>query len=319
MRAIAVLLLVMYHVIGSNGAAGLGQEYPEPLRLFADFLIDIRMPFFAFIAGYVYGLRPMAPGHYPAFIQGKFRRLYVPGAIAAALYAICAGSVDAESARSLGDFWEIFFFPYVHYWFLQGILVIFVVFGAVDAASRSRAAIPAFLLACALSLADPYVPGNPMSVNQAIYLAPFFLLGLVFVRHRSVFTGAPTLLATACLIVVLICSAINLSVLQETGRLSMDRQDLQSLAMGLSICLLAILVLPHVAQFELLGPYAFTIYLYHVFGTAGMRRALHAGGIESVPMHLVMGLAAGLILPVAIHVLADRHPATRRLVLGMRG
>lgn len=318
MRAVAVVLLVLYHVIGSNQGAGLNQGYPAPLRLFADFLIDIRMPFFAFIAGYVYGLRPIAPGQYQSFILGKLRRLYVPGAIAAALFALLSWLLHTGEARSLTDVWEIFFFPYVHYWFLQAVLMIFVLFGALDMLLRGRFTALVLAAACALSLCDPFVPGNPMSINQAIYLAPFFLLGLVFIRHQPVFAMAPGRVMAGAALIALAASAWNIHLFDTTGRLSMDRQDPQSLAMGLSTCLLAILILPRLAALEQIGPYAFTIYLYHIFGTAAMRMALHAAGIEALAAHLVLGLAAGIALPALLHVMAERHPLGRRWILGKR-
>ena len=44
MRGLAVLLLVSFHVIGATSDAGLQLDYPHPLRVFADLLIDLRMP-----------------------------------------------------------------------------------------------------------------------------------------------------------------------------------------------------------------------------------------------------------------------------------
>jgi hypothetical protein len=41
MRGLAVLLLVSFHVIGAASNAGLQLDYPHPLRLFADLLIDL--------------------------------------------------------------------------------------------------------------------------------------------------------------------------------------------------------------------------------------------------------------------------------------
>jgi fucose 4-O-acetylase-like acetyltransferase len=81
MRGIAMLLLVSDHVIGSDPKAGLELDYPHPLRLYADTLIHVRMPLFAFIAGYVFGLKPLTADRYAEFMQGKFRRLFIPGSI----------------------------------------------------------------------------------------------------------------------------------------------------------------------------------------------------------------------------------------------
>lgn len=318
MRAIAVFLLVAYHAIGSGPMSGLELDYPHPLRFFADFLIDLRMPFFAFIAGYVYGLRPIAPGGYGRFITGKFRRLYIPGAIAATLLVLFSGLTGAGSARTWADVWQIYFFPYAHYWFLQAILLIFVVFGAVDVALRGRFTLGLLALSTLPYLFAGFIPGNVMSINSAIYLLPFFLLGVVFIRYLPWIAKGRIWLIAGALLVSLVATADNLAALHEIGRLSLYRNDLQSLGMGLAVCTLAMLVLPRVARFETLGPYAFTIYLYHVFGTAAARALLQALGMTGVFPIFLISLLCGLVLPVVLHRMSERWGLTRRYVLGQK-
>ncbi|WP_299410216.1 acyltransferase family protein [uncultured Roseobacter sp.] len=318
MRAVAVFLLVAYHAIGSGPMSGLELDYPHPLRLFADFLIDLRMPFFAFIAGYVYGLRPIALGDYGSFITGKFRRLYIPGAIAATLMMIMAGLFESGSARTWADFWQVYFFPYAHYWFLQAILLIFVFFGALDMALRGRFTTVLLVLSVVPYLFAGFIPSNVMSINAAIYLLPFFLLGVVFIRHLPRIAQAAPWLTGLSVLVVIVATATNLSLLRASGELSLQRYDVQSLAMGLAVCMLAMLTLPRVARFEALGPYAFTIYLYHVFGTAGARDALQAFGITAVTPIFLTSIVCGIALPVVLHRLSERWGLTRRYILGKK-
>jgi surface polysaccharide O-acyltransferase-like enzyme len=106
--------------------------------------------------------------------------------------------------------------------------------------------------------------------------------------------------------------------LHETGKLSLARHDLQSLAAGLSACALAMLTLPRISRLEVLGPFALTIYLYHVFATSGMRQILHEFGISGIGVNFAFGTLAGLGVPVLLHLLADRYPLTRRYMLGKR-
>jgi glucan biosynthesis protein C len=68
-----------------------------------------------------------------------------------------------------------------------------------------------------------------------------------------------------------------------------------------------------------IGPFAFTIYLYHVFGTAGMHELLHWLGITQIPVLFFSSLAAGIGVPVAVHLTAKRFALTRRFVLGKSG
>lgn len=314
MRAVAVLLLVSYHVIGVDETSGLGLGYPHSLRLFADFFVDIRMPLFAFIAGYVHGLRPVSPGRYQAFLVGKFQRLLIPGAVAVTAFALAAGLVGNEFQRSLDGFWRIYVFPYAHFWFLQSIFLIFILLGAIEA--RFRDVLTPILLGLSMIL---YLAGAGLgitlfSLSGVSYLLPFFLLGRQFVRMKDLDRQRKAWLIGLSLAVIALTSLWNVAHLQTYGEFS-PRRDLQSLAMGLSFCLLAVLALPQINVLASLGPYAFTIYLYHVFGTSGARQALHAVGVRDIPITFAAGLAAGILLPVLLYSLAARDSRLRRLVL----
>lgn len=317
MRALAVFLLVSYHVIGVDRTSGLGLDYPHPLRIFADFFIDVRMPLFAFIAGYVYGLRPVAPGGYRVFLAGKFRRLLLPGAIATTGFALVAGFIGNEFQRDLGEFWKIYVFSYAHFWFLQSIFLIFVLIGAIE--SRISHTLTPFLLGLSmvLYLAEAGRGITLFSLYSGFYLLPFFLMGRQVVLLKQHIMQHARWLIGFSLVIVVLASLWNLHHLQSYGELS-PRRDMQSLAMGLSFCLFAVLSLPRIKFLESLGPYAFTIYLYHVFGTSGARRLMHAMGVTDVSLNLMVGLAAGILLPVLLHHLATQNAQLRPYMLGMK-
>lgn len=86
LRILATFLLVAYHVIGIGAAGGMEVADSSLWRFAADLLVDIRMPLFAFIAGCVYALRPIALGNIGGFIIGKTRRLVIPGIVAALVF-----------------------------------------------------------------------------------------------------------------------------------------------------------------------------------------------------------------------------------------
>lgn len=317
MRGLAVLMLVSFHVIGAGPAAGLRLDYPHPLRIFADLLIDLRMPLFAFIAGYVYGLRPIRAGEYAGFVTGKFKRLAIPGSIAMLIFVLLATVAGKGDFAIPGrDLWRIFVFPYAHFWFLQAILLIFLIHGLIELLTGNRGAPLLFGLACALFLL-PRLPGNPFSINAAVQLFPFYLLGLTFLRHRDWMIRHRRALIGLCLALVVLGTIWNLSRLAAQGELSQDRRDLQSLAVGLGVCLLAVLAMPQVAALSWIGPPSFTIYLYHVLGTAGMRDTLHALGLTAVAPHFLAGLAGGILFPLGLHLLVGRSRVLRGPVLGL--
>lgn len=316
-RAIAVVLLVAYHAIGLDEQSGLGLSSDHPLRLFSDFFVDLRMPLFAFIAGFVYGIRPVAPAEFPRFLAGKGRRLVIPGVTAITLFLLVSNLMGTGFAM-YDQIYRAYIFPYAHYWFLLSILTIFVVFGAIDVFSRGRLLLPCFAAALALYLSGIFVPGNILSLNGSIYLLPYFIFGTIFVRHGATIAEARLPIIAIAAICVLLASWWNIAAYRADGQFSTDRRDLQSLAFALGACSLALLALPKIDLLARIGPVTFTIYLYHVFGTSGMRRALTEIGITAPEIQFPMVLLAGLILPVLIHIAASQTALTRRLVLGTR-
>lgn len=317
MRGLAVLLLVGFHVIGASPATGLHLDYPHPLRIFADLLIDLRMPLFAFIAGYVYGLRPIRAGEYTRFVSGKFKRLAVPGSIAMLVFAFIATAGGRDSfAIQAGELWRIFVFPYAHYWFLQAILLIFLVHGLIEILTGNRGTPLLLGMACAMCLL-PRFPISLFSVNSAVQLLPFYLLGLTFLRHRGWMMRHRGTLVLACLLAIALGTIWNIGQLAPQGELSQDRRDLQSLAVGAGVCLLAVLAMPRIAALSWIGPPSFTIYLYHVLGTASVREALHGMGLASVPLNLALGVAGGILLPAGLHLLVSQSEVLRGPVLGL--
>lgn len=316
-RIVATLLLVSYHVIGSGEAAGLEIGYPHPARIFGDLLRDLRMPLFAFLAGLVFALKPLETRDLPRFLKGKLRRLLLPGAAAIVLTAVASEIVGGQG-RFDGPVWHIMIFPYMHYWFLMSILLIFAIYAPIDAVTKGAALVPALGFAVAVSLA-PWSPRlDVFSASGAIYLLPYFLLGVVFHRGRTQIEGWFTPVMLMAALAVIVSLAMQLSALAATGEIPGDRRDLQSLAMGFGVCLLAISLLPRSRLLDRFGPYSFTIYLYHVFGLAAARMLLAALGIDGIGFNLVFGILCGFGLPVLLHLVAERFAATRFLLLGLR-
>ncbi len=316
-RLLATVLLVSFHVIGSGPEAGLRVAYPHPARLFAEFFADLRMPLFAFIAGVVYALKPISPPRLGGFFTGKLRRLLLPGTVAIVLSAVVTTHFGLRLAPD-GPIWHLAVLPYLHYWFLWSIFLIFVIYAPLDALTGGRALLPCLGIALAVNAAQLTITPNLFSINGAIRLFPYFLLGVLFLRsfdrvqrHRIPLLGLAATL-------VLAATLADAAAYAETGVLSNQGRGLQTMAFAIGGCLLAFLVLPNLPWLSWFGAMSFTIYLYHVFGTSAARRALHAAGIEDMTAHIVLGVAAGFAVPMALHMLARRSALTRTVVLGLR-
>lgn len=314
-RALAVMLLISYHVIGAGPHDGLQIDYPHPLRFAANFLADVRMPMFAMISGIVYALRPVRRDALAPFLAGKLRRLALPGATAITLFALLAGIFSTRFAAT--DIFSIYLFPYAHYWYLQSIIVIFIFYCTFDIFSDGKFLIPTLIIAIFLHISHVSLT-NFFSISSSLYILPYFILGVILSRKQRWVRNAYPYVLAAAVIAMAIGFAINIALYERTGALSADRRDAQSLLAGFGICAFAALAAPSIKAIEWIGPPSFLIYLYHILGTSGMRRVLDMLHIQSIAIHLVLGVLAGVVSGYAIHRIAQAHPLARLVICGER-
>ena len=175
----------------------------------------------------------------------------------------------------LGEAWRIYVFPYVHLWFLQAIVLIFaalVVLERVGALATFRRF--AATLVCAMA-AGATIGGlayeSLFSYENAIYLLPFFLLGLGANRFREVLLQPAV--AWACTLAFVIAAAFHVNLVLQVGAVT---PTLIVLVIGFSGVMALIYFTPRWRPLERLGAYSFTIYLFHPFAVAPSRKILQA-------------------------------------------
>jgi len=150
----------------------------------------------------------------------------------------------------------------------------------------------------------------------SLYLSPFFLLGMGLQRFHHKILLKPVLVALA----VLFITGTVLQQLNWFGLVDLERQrhGWLGVMVGVSgICLLFYLRKP-VSWLAKIGYFAYGIFLFHVFGTAGSRIVLRSMGVESAMVLFMSGVVAGVGIPIIIEVMVRHHPAARRLLLGLR-
>ena len=322
LRGIACLLLVAFHVIGHYPTSGLHVDDDSAYRFFANLFKYVRMPLFAFLSGFVYAYRPALPHHIREFAGRKAFRLGVPLLVVSTLYFVATtfGPQDSNGNVPLEQGWRIYVFPYVHYWFLQAIILIFASIALLDAlrllATPARYATALLAtMAIYLCLDMEHADFAPFSYIGALSLAPFFLLGLGANRFKAILLQ-PRVIWT-CGVVFLVAMALHAFALSRGGAIA-SRGTVLGLLIGATSALALLGLFPSLKPLERIGAYSFAIFLFHPFFVAAIRAVHKLLGVASMELTFFVCLIAGVIGPVLLHRVLGSVPIASGLLFGER-
>lgn len=317
MRSLACLLLVLFHVIGGNAQDGLRIADDSWIRKGLDLLLYIRMPIFGFLSGYVYAMRPAERGRVGSFLKGKARRLLLPLAATSTLFFVAWNLVEGDLVRRLPEIWRIYVFSYEIFWFLQAMVVVFVVVAALEAAGWLRGPIGVGLAALAAYLLSTQLETVTfLSIGGAFYLAPYFLLGLAARRFGPMdLKGATTAVAIvlACAFAVHAWRVLTLPHAESVGR-----THLLSPLVGGSAALLLLRYAPPSRVLARIGDSSFAIFLFHIFFASGSRLVLTKAGVDDLAILVGVGVLLAVAGPMALEMVLKRNAVTRRVFLGLK-
>jgi PAS domain S-box-containing protein len=320
LRGLACVLLVAFHVIGSEPTTGLHAAEGSLYRQFAHLFQHLRMPLFTFLSGFVYAYRPLLPGQLSPFAGKKLLRLMLPLLCVSTLYYVVASVTPGASGQiPLHEAWRIYAFPYVHFWFLQAIIIIFAAvmvlerFGLIATPVR-YAAVLAATVAIHLSVNLENDEFAPFSILQAAYLAPFFVLGLGANRFRYIVRRPDV--TRACVAVFLVSMTVYAMTVWLHHPLA-QRGSVLGLLIGTTGALTLLRVFPSWKPLAVLGAYSFAVYLFHPFFVGGTRTALQIAGVStSTELLFAVGLVAGLIGPAVLEHVLGGVPIVSRMLFG---
>lgn len=316
-RGLACLLLVLFHVVGGKADDGLRIAVDSIGRQILDILLYVRMPLFAFISGYVYTLKPLDPARPGPFLQGKLRRLALPLLSATTIfYLVALARAPMPPADAATGLLHAYVFAYEIYWFLQAMLLIFLLLPLLERYLLGSPVGCAVAILATFLLTVPAEPLNFLSINGALFLAPFFFIGIAARRFIGGLTPRWTMILLAVLIVAFALHAWNVATMPP--HMGARRGTLLSLVIGGITPLLLIAYAPRITLLARIGQSSFAIFLFHIFFIVAMRMVLQKIGIDSFAIHLIAGLGAAIAGPMLLEMLLARGKITRRLFLGLR-
>ena len=291
LRGLACVLLVGYHVIGSTSDSGM-RIADGWLREANDRLVFLRMPLFTILSDFVYGLRPYSGGC-GRFFAGKARRLLLPMLVVGTAFALVQAYTPGANATV--QHWHLLhIIPVAHFWFLEALFLIFLVVVPLEALGWLRT-IPGWALCLAASAGASLAGlGHPwFALNGAVYLLPFFPLGAGLCRF-GLCTALPG--GGAALLLIAVAGLI----VAVPGDSLPDKRSLFGLLAGGLGCFALLGLRMQSKPLAAIGGYSYTIYLYHVFFTAGCRILLERLDAGSMPLLFAGGLVAGLTGPIVL-------------------
>lgn len=322
LRGLAIILVVMGHVIGSASDGGMKVADNSFLRHLYYTFQYLRMPLFTVISGWVYALYPATLNNLRYFNVKKVRRLLLPLIFVGGAYYILQSIIPGTNfSYELKDIWRIMIFPYTFYWYLQALFLVFIVISIIDANSMAnsfRNWLLLFVITLGMIFARNYfIPEsfpNYLGFKGGIYLLPFFVLGVGIQRFKELFQNKIFIYTCAVLLIAGL-------IFQQLIWYNLIEYKLEtSNGIGLLIGVVGVIVFLRI-HFTInwlvwIGSYAYTIYLFHSFGTSGGRILLYRIGIESTPVVFFASLALGVFLPIIVEGIADRFSLTRFFLLG---
>lgn len=309
LRGLACIFLVAYHVVGSTPSLGLKLQ-SGVLRDLNDALIYLRMPLFTFLSGIVYALRPFTNGELN-FVSKKTRRLILPLLTVGTSFALLQAIVPGSNA-GIVDWHLLHIKPVAHFWFIESLFLVFILVLILEKLKLLDSLLSySLVLVCSIAFYLSPITFNYFSFSGFLYLLPFFLFGMGITRYKMITEVSVSLRVVAAILLVTAVTAVYLKLLPQYGTRSVF-----GLLFGSISCYILLLLKPKSKLLAWVGAFSYSIYLFHVFFTAGSRIALHKAGFYDIELVFFTSLAMGVIGPIIAEKVLIRNKITNFAVLG---
>ncbi len=322
LRGLAIILVVFGHMIGITSTGGMRVSDDSIYRYLYYSLEYVRLPLFTVISGWVYANKPVLATNRLKFVKGKFRRLIIPMLVIGTLMFLMRMAIPGTNTTPhLSELPRNLIFPYDVYWYLFSLFLIFITISILDTQ-------PFFhklqgwvtTLCCAfviLFISETFLDPVPnfFSFKGAVYLFPFFLLGIGIFRFRD------TLLNDKLIVPMLVVfvAAVIVQQLMWFGYFPMQhRKSLLGMTVGITGVVLLFRLGLKSNLLTWIGGYAYGIFLFHVFFTGGSRILLTRLGIESQPLILILGVLIAISASIVIENMLKRSGTLSLYFLGLK-
>ncbi|MCQ4313367.1 acyltransferase [Pseudomonas stutzeri] len=307
-KAIGIILVVYGHVARGVFNAGLPME--EGKYLLVDSIIyTFHMPLFFFLSGLFFYDSLMKRGK-TGLIVNKVDTIVYPFIVWSLLQGLTEVALSnyTNGQVTLVQVFSLLWSPRAQFWFLYALFLVFVVCSFVYAKADRRYFLPILLVFGVLYVFNQDLPlGN---VGGFIFgNAVFFALGVWFNEVKAFFLAryVPLTLLFGTMFV------IGQYLFHITFGLNWEVGGLPVLVLATISILFVIALSMWLGQIRMewllfIGASSMTIYLMHILAGSGVRVILSRFlGIDSIPVHLMVGTLIGLMAPLLAQVIIKRY------------
>lgn len=317
------MLVVLGHIIGYKKGGGLNVGDNSGLRYVYEWIDYFQLPLFTLISGWVYAIKPIvSQKDIIKFVGDKMRRLLVPMFIVSTILFLFRVFIPGTNHPALlQDLPLNLIFPYDLYWFLYSLFLVFILIGVLDTTDWFHkfhywllSIAVAFLASLVSYLYFDSLP-NFFGYKGALYLLPYFLLGLGFLRYKTRVFSGKNLLWAVLLFVVSIGAGQVIWVLYHHAA---PRQGIIAFSIGVSSMFLLFKFPFSNKLLVKIGGAAYAIYLFHIFFTGGTRMMLYTIGIRNTAVIIIVSLGFAIFVPILIESFLRKFKYLRTLFLGLK-
>ncbi|ALS33329.1 hypothetical protein PTRA_a2216 [Pseudoalteromonas translucida KMM 520] len=308
LRAFACILVVAFHVFGSEPHYGLGYAMDSPWRSIFDVFDLIRIPLFTALAGIVFIAILSSENKIFQFLFCKITSLLLPAVVVSILYFLLRNIIGKED----GDLGTYLISGYLHLWYLYSLFVIATVIGTIHLRFRPSfyTYIISMILLYALSLT---ISGHVLFwVYASVELAPYFILGMLLYKHPHKFLNKTILTIAAILALLGTC-------LRVASFFEIVNRDLIlvyfTFITSISLIIISYFFFPKIKVIQWIGLYSYSIYLWHPAAASTARTILTTIGIDNHFLLFLVLLIAGILIPVVMYKAAKFLPRLIRMSL----
>ena len=330
LRGFAILGVVFNHT-GAWIIAALNKSNIEAgwesniLMFFMEFFSPLRMPLFTVISGWVYALMPVDKENIKTYLLSKVRRIIIPLFFISTILFFITGLVN-NIYPSLGgshgqvlsplEFWKTWFYHFGHLWFLQAIVVLFILIAVIDLLGAMNHFRQWLIWLAATSLFYFVFPDHVefWSLSKTKVILPFFIFGVGLNRFEEQIFASK-------LVKFIGLAVVAALVLKYIGRPWIIARHDWPLTLFIGTLAPVYLLSLNIKIKPLIGigKYSYTIYLYHglpwIF--------LSSLGLELITAgyqlgYIVMFLASGLLFPVVTEMIGSKISYLRTPLLGKK-